>query len=152
MTLVVKDNVKDLRFRIFLSFWGVIVLICGNKTHMCHWISNKLLIWGGGDGFNYILYALIYLPFQVKPYSWKNFSYQQYLNHQHPLLWHHLLFTSQWQISFYAACAYENVSHMSIWQCDIAWLIQGKLNSEKSNVLCSLLHVIASGLTCSWIF
>lgn len=98
---------------------------------MSHWIFNKQLIWGGGDGFNYILYTLIYLPFQVKPYSRKNVSYQRYLNHQHPLHWHHLLFFSQWQIRFDAGCAYENVSHMSIWQCDIAWLKQGKLNSEK---------------------
>ena len=99
---------------------------------MCQWyIFNKHLIWGDGDGFNYILYTLIYLPFQVKPYSWKNVSYQWYLNHHHPLHWHHLLFLSQWQNRFYAGCAYENVSQMFIWQYNIAWLKQRKLNSKK---------------------
>lgn len=147
-----KDNAEDLSFRIFSSFWGVILLLGGNETHTCHWIFNKQLIWGGGDGFNYILYTLIYLPFQVKPYSRKNVSYQRYLNHQHPLHWHHLLFLSRWQIRFDAGCAYENVSHMSIWQCDIAWLKQEKLNTEKSNVQQSLFHVLTSGWTCSSIF
>lgn len=134
----------------YVWLWGVICLFPSVEleAHIYRWTFNKQLILGGGGGFNYIWFALIYLPFQAKCSSWKTVSYQRYLKHRHPLQWHHLLFplsVTDWIRRWVCLWKCQSCVHLTAWY---RLTVTGKNQTVESQTCSTFNKWISQAFTC----